>query len=157
MIIQNFHALVDLEVLHLRMSLVWLVAQVSAILDLISRLFDNWSILLTRQSASCNFEWLYVLDTLSRKLVSHISNPMVSSQSTRPSARSIHDDKVNVTRILLTGGPCAGKTSALAAISQDLTQLGYKVLIVPEAATLISKGGAFIASSAFTEQQGLLF
>ena len=76
---------------------------------------------------------------------------MVSSQSTRPSARLIHDDKVNVTRILLTGGPCAGKTSALAAISQDLTQLGYKVLIVPEAATLISKGGAFIASSAFTE------
>jgi len=38
-------------------------------------------------------------------------------------------------RILLTGGPCAGKTTAIADITQDLTQLGYKVLVVPEAAT----------------------
>jgi len=69
----------------------------------------------------------------------------------------ISDSRVNITRILLTGGPCAGKTTALAAISQDLTQLGYKVLVVPEAATLIMKGGAMIVSSGFTEQQGLLF
>jgi len=66
-------------------------------------------------------------------------------------ARRISDGGVNITRILLTGGPCAGKTTALAAISQDLSQLGYKVLIVPEAATLIMKGGAMIVSSSFTE------
>ena len=58
---------------------------------------------------------------------------------------------MNVTRILLTGGPCAGKTTALASISQDLTQLGYKVLVVPEAATIFMKGGAMIVSSNFTE------
>jgi len=62
-----------------------------------------------------------------------------------------------VTRILLTGGPCAGKTTAMASISQDLTQLGYKVLVVPEAATLIMKGGAMIVSNAFTPEQGLMF
>ena len=56
------------------------------------------------------------IDTISRKLVSHISNP-ISVPSQRPRAGAIHDDKVNVTRILLTGGPCAGKTTALAAIS----------------------------------------
>ena len=56
-----------------------------------------------------------------------------------------------MTRILVTGGPCAGKTTALAAIAQDLTQLGYKVLVVPEAATLIMRGGAMIVSSSFTE------
>jgi len=66
--------------------------------------------------------------------------------------RRISDDKINLTRILLTGGPCAGKSTALAAISQDLTQLGYKVLVVPEAATIIMKGGAMIVSSDFTEQ-----
>jgi putative protein kinase ArgK-like GTPase of G3E family len=71
--------------------------------------------------------------------------------------RRISDDKINLTRILLTGGPCAGKSTALAAISQDLTQLGYKVLVVPEAATIIMKGGAMIVSSDFTEQQGLMF
>ena len=38
-----------------------------------------------------------------------------------------------------------------------MTQLGYKVLVVPEAATLIMKGGAMIVSSSFTEQQGLTF
>ena len=65
--------------------------------------------------------------------------------------RNTQDDRVNITRILITGGPCAGKTTVMAAISQDLTQLGYKVLVVPEAATLIMKGGAMIVSSKFTE------
>lgn len=66
-------------------------------------------------------------------------------------------DNINVTRILLTGGPCAGKTTIMTTITQDLQQLGYKVLIVPEAATIIMKGGAMIVSSAFTEEQGLQF
>jgi hypothetical protein len=43
----------------------------------------------------------------------------------------------------------------MAAISQDLTQLGYKVLVVPEAATILMKGGAMIVSSSFTKNQGL--
>ena len=71
--------------------------------------------------------------------------------------RNTKEDTIIVTRILLTGGPCAGKTTAMAAISQDLTQLGYKVLVVPEAATLIMKGGAMIVSTFFTEQEGLAF
>lgn len=45
----------------------------------------------------------------------------------------------------------------MASIQQDLTQLGYKVLLVPEAATLIMKGGAMIVSSSFTPEQGLIF
>jgi len=81
--------------------------------------------------------------------MTHISQPMTSHRN-RVGAQQ--DDRVNVTRVLLTGGPCAGKTTALAAISQDLTQLGYKVLVVPEAATLIMQGGAMIVSSAFTAQ-----
>jgi len=32
-----------------------------------------------------------------------------------------------------------------------------KVLVVPEAATTLMKGGAFIVSTGFTETQGLLF
>jgi nucleoside-triphosphatase THEP1 len=63
----------------------------------------------------------------------------------------------NIVRILLTGGPCAGKTTAIADITQDLTQLGCKVLVVPEAATIMMKGGAFIVSTGFTESQGLMF
>lgn len=68
-----------------------------------------------------------------------------------------YDDKTNIYRVCITGGPCAGKTTAIAAIKQDLTQLGVKVLVVPEAATILMKGGAFIVSTGFTEAQGLLF
>lgn len=44
-------------------------------------------------------------------------------------------------RIVLTGGPCAGKTTALKRIDESLTELGYKVIIVPEAATIAINSG----------------
>ena len=88
--------------------------------------------------------------TISKNLMRQMSNGENALKGRR--TRRISDDKINLTRILLTGGPCAGKSTALAAISQDLTQLGYKVLVVPEAATIIMKGGAMIVSSDFTEQ-----
>ena len=71
--------------------------------------------------------------------------------------RNTESAGASIVRILLTGGPCAGKTTAIADITQDLTQLGYKVLVVPEAATTLMKGGAFIVSTGFTETQGLMF
>lgn len=46
-----------------------------------------------------------------------------------------------VSKIVLTGGPCAGKTTALARIEQDLQEKGYYVLIVSESATELIKGG----------------
>lgn len=46
-----------------------------------------------------------------------------------------------VGRIVLTGGPCAGKTTALARIEQDLTEKGFYPLIVSESATELIKGG----------------
>ncbi len=60
-------------------------------------------------------------------------------------------------KICITGGPCAGKTTALAMLQSDLQQLGFIVLTVPEAATLLMKGGAMIVSSSFTKYQGLKF
>ncbi len=60
-------------------------------------------------------------------------------------------------RICITGGPCAGKTTALAMIQSDQIQLGYFTLMVPEAATILMKGGAMIVSSSFTKVQGLQF
>lgn len=71
--------------------------------------------------------------------------------------QSLTDDKLNIVRICITGGPCAGKTTAIAEIKQELTQLGIKVLVVPEAATILMKGGAMIVSTGFTEAQGLMF
>lgn len=46
-----------------------------------------------------------------------------------------------VGKIVLTGGPCAGKTTALSSLEKNLTEQGYKVLIVPESATELINGG----------------
>ena len=43
-------------------------------------------------------------------------------------------------RVVLTGGPCSGKTSALAAIRSKFQRMGYQVMVVPEAATQVLDG-----------------
>ncbi len=48
---------------------------------------------------------------------------------------------VSISKIVVTGGPCGGKTTALSRIQRDLSHLGYTVLIVPETATSLISGG----------------
>ncbi len=66
-------------------------------------------------------------------------------------------DRTNLTRICLTGGACAGKTTALAILSQDLQLRGYNVLLVPEAATMLMKGGAMICAQHFKPSEAVTF
>lgn len=47
---------------------------------------------------------------------------------------------IPVYRIVLTGGPCGGKSTAVASISDRLLSLGFRVFRVPEAATLLITG-----------------
>ncbi len=44
----------------------------------------------------------------------------------------------NIFRIALTGGPCAGKTTALARIIERFSDLGYLVYALPETPTIFS-------------------
>ena len=46
-----------------------------------------------------------------------------------------------ITRIVLTGGPCAGKSTAMSWIQNAFTERGYRVLFVPETATELITGG----------------
>ena len=49
----------------------------------------------------------------------------------------------DITRIVITGGPCGGKSTAMSWIQNRFSELGYTVLFVPETATeLISSGVA---------------
>ena len=48
---------------------------------------------------------------------------------------------VEITKIVITGGPCAGKTTAMSWIQSNFTKLGYTVLFVPETATELITGG----------------
>lgn len=46
-----------------------------------------------------------------------------------------------IKKIVLTGGPCAGKTTALVKIVEYFSGYGYKVFTIPEVPTLYSAGG----------------
>ncbi len=50
------------------------------------------------------------------------------------STRSVH-------HVVYTGGPCGGKTTALAKTDEYFSKLGYRVILVPEAATLLINAG----------------
>lgn len=47
----------------------------------------------------------------------------------------------DITKIVITGGPCAGKSTAMTWIQDHFTKLGYKVLFVAETATELITGG----------------
>eukprot|EP00928_Gymnodinium_smaydae_P064584 TRINITY_DN4786_c2_g3_i1.p1 TRINITY_DN4786_c2_g3~~TRINITY_DN4786_c2_g3_i1.p1 ORF type:complete len:338 (-),score=70.48 TRINITY_DN4786_c2_g3_i1:377-1390(-) len=49
--------------------------------------------------------------------------------------------QTEVIRIALTGGPCAGKSSALEHITKAATSAGYDVYAAPEVATLLLNAG----------------
>ena len=51
------------------------------------------------------------------------------------------ENNPNIHKIVITGGPCAGKTTGLSRIQNEFTKLGYTVLFVPETATELINGG----------------
>lgn len=46
-----------------------------------------------------------------------------------------------VYRVVLTGGPCGGKSSSLDDMTKALTKKGYDVMCVPEVPTILLNGG----------------
>ena len=50
-------------------------------------------------------------------------------------------DKPKIWRLVLTGGPCAGKTTALSRLSTFFENIGWKVYRVPESANILLSGG----------------
>ena len=48
---------------------------------------------------------------------------------------------MEISKIVITGGPCAGKTTAMNWINNAFSERGYDVLFVPETATELITGG----------------
>ena len=48
---------------------------------------------------------------------------------------------MKLAKIVITGGPCAGKTTGLSYVEQEMTKRGYKVVFVGETATELILGG----------------
>ena len=51
------------------------------------------------------------------------------------------ENKKNIIKIVITGGPCAGKTTAMSWIQNMFTDLGYNVIFIPECATELINAG----------------
>ncbi len=51
------------------------------------------------------------------------------------------NQKKEITKIVITGGPCAGKTTAMSWVQNAFTDLGYHVIFVPECATELITAG----------------
>ena len=47
----------------------------------------------------------------------------------------------NLTKIVITGGPCAGKTTALSKLEKHFTGLGFRVIFINETATELILNG----------------
>ncbi len=85
-------------------------------------------------------------------------NFVKSSSDKKASFRKLSESlKYPIYRIVITGGPCAGKTTALSHMQSHLQSIGHKVFIVPEAATLLMKGGFLIDNKKFTDVDAALF
>lgn len=55
---------------------------------------------------------------------------------------NVSTDEKQISKIVITGGPCAGKTTAMSWIQNAFTKMGYAVLFVDETATQLITGGA---------------
>jgi inorganic pyrophosphatase len=79
-----------------------------------------------------------------KKLMNHVTtNPDINLTSRF--FTSIFYNKTEeppIFKIVLTGGPCGGKSTALSQLTAFLRPLGYEVFMVPEVATILFTGGA---------------
>ena len=55
--------------------------------------------------------------------------------------KMLEENKMQITKIVITGGPCAGKTTAITRIQKEFERRGYRVLFVSETATELITGG----------------
>jgi len=70
-------------------------------------------------------------------------------------ATAKEQSKHKVWRLVLTGGPCGGKTTAQITLATFFESLGWRVFRVPETATILLGGG--VSFSLLDDQQRLQF
>jgi thymidylate kinase len=53
----------------------------------------------------------------------------------------LNENRTRMHRVVLTGGPCAGKTTSMNRIRSFFEKVGWKVFTVPETATILLSTG----------------
>lgn len=69
----------------------------------------------------------------------------------------MNNQNYDIFKIVLTGGPCAGKTTAITTLADKLREQGFATYIVPEAASLIFSSGGNIQIENFSEESQIRF
>lgn len=76
-------------------------------------------------------------------LRSHFSSCSATTGAAgRGTTEKQHDNDVPVYTVVLTGGPCGGKTSSQAQLSSTLADAGFDVYFAPEVPSILIRGGA---------------
>lgn len=70
------------------------------------------------------------------------AEPKSPSATTAAPATPLTPETAQPPVIVLSGGPCGGKTTSLRTVSQALEDVGWDVYVVPEVPTLITQAGA---------------
>ena len=83
--------------------------------------------------------WLGVGLATGAFLYSMIRKPVLSIKEDRLKTKSFGDSKVFT--LVLTGGPCGGKSTGMTMIKKELELDGYTVYTVPEVPTILISGG----------------
>ena len=99
------------------------------------------------QAAYKRLEW----STAERdELVAELESLRLEAKASQEQARALRRELIamrgqaegpKVHRVVLTGGPCGVKTTALAQLRARLSELGFLVLCVPEMATMLFSNG----------------
>ncbi|EFC50009.1 predicted protein [Naegleria gruberi] len=92
------------------------------------------------------------LHTLLAQALSAQENSTFEEQErTKKNVNALLQHNTPIYRVVLTGGPCAGKSSAMTKLRERLQNLGFQVFIIPEAATLLMTGGAKVTDNSSVE------
>lgn len=68
-----------------------------------------------------------------------------------------NEEKTTIIKICFTGGPCAGKTTAISSVANMLRNKGFEAMCSPEAATLIFSSGGILDLQFYSVYQALQF
>lgn len=70
--------------------------------------------------------------------------------------QKISSSTSNVVQIVLTGGPCGGKSTAIEGLKTYLTEMGYNVYTIPEVPTILFLNGAVYPGEDISRRKELL-
>lgn len=78
-------------------------------------------------------------------------------KKTRFLEKQIEGSTLDITKICYTGGPCAGKTTSITKVADQLREKGYTVFIVPEAASMIFSSGGNLDMTKYNDVEQVYF